>query len=270
MNKTLSQKAFMRHMAQVTTDAGFTVELVKGNEIHVLHEGQTNRLNLAAAYSAYLNAPNRIDDIAGVHLSVLGEAAKVSAPAQPDGSEMLLPLLQQKSWLDDAKKKVKSVPVNRPFVTGLVVTYVIDTPAFRTYLNEDALEKILSDGEIMLDDVHQSALQNLRTLMTNEMEIESHNSFHEMIITCETREGYASSLVLLSDVMAEWDKKLPGNMLIGIPNRDFIVAFSDQHPSGIEGIEEQTHLDARTRDRPLSGRLLVWKDGQVREHKPLN
>lgn len=270
MKRPLSQKAFMRYIAQATTDAGFTVELVKGSQLHVLHEGQENRLNLAAAYSAYLNAPDRIDDIVEVHLSVLGKAAEVSAPAKPDGSELLLPLLQQKSWLDDAKKKVKSAPVNRPFMTGLVVTYVIDAPAFRTYLNEDALEKILSDDEITPDDVHQSALHNLRMLMADEMEIESHNSAHEMLITCETREGYASSLVLLSEVMEEWANKIPGNMVIGIPNRDFIVAFSDQHPSGIEGIEQQTHLDARTRDRPLSGRLLVWKDGQVREHKPLN
>lgn len=270
MNKPLSQKAFIQHVAKATSDAGYAVELIKGNHLHISHDGQTRQLNLAAAYNAYLGDPSRLGDIVGVHLSVLGGAAQVSALARPDGSETLLPLLQLQTWLDDAKSKVNSAPIHQPFVTGLVVTYVIDAPAFRTYLNEDALAKILSNDGITQEDVYQSALQNLRIHAAEEMEIETHNRSRETLITCETDEGYASSLILLPELMEEWNNKIPGTMLIGIPNRDFIIAFSDLHPSGVEGIEEQTHLDSRSKDRPLSGRLFMWQDGQVREHRPLN
>lgn len=261
----------MQQIAKATTGAGFTVEKIQGEHLHVQLNGQTNRLSLTTAYNAYKNAPDRLDDIVQAHLKVLGYTANVVVPtAEPGGSETLLPLLQQKSWLDEMKTKVNSQPVHQPFITGLIVTYVIDAPAFRTYLNEEMLEKIISDGVATREQVHESALQNLRSHVEQEMEIDTHNNFSETIITSETREGYASSCILLPELMEAWHKKIPGNMLIGIPNRDFIIAFSDKHPAGIAGIERQTQVDARTRDRPLSSRLLIWKDGQAKEFRPLN
>ena len=183
---------------------------------------------------------------------------------------MLLPLLQQKSWLTEMQSKVNIMPVHQPFVVGLVVAYVIDAPAFRTYLNEEMLSGILSKGIATKDEVFEDALGNLHSLVEREMQIDTFNSFAETIITCATREGYASSLILLPELMAEWDSRIPGDMLIGIPNRDFIIAFSHKHPAGIEGLEKQVQVDSQKKERPLSGRLLKWADGKAREYKLLN
>lgn len=286
MSKPLSKKAFMECVAAATRDAGFSVEKLQGDHLHLIVNGQTSRLSLATAFSAYQNAPDRLDDIIQAHLAVITSMTQIPIPAsgqvpagpatssaeapRVDASEMLLPLLQQKSWLTEMQSKVNLMPVHQPFVAGLVVAYVIDAPAFRTYLNEEMLSDIVGKGIATKEEVFEDALGNLRSLVDREMQIDTFNSFTETIITCETREGYASSCILLPELMAEWDSRIPGDMLIGIPNRDFIIAFSHKHPAGIEGLEKQVQTDAQQKERPLSGRLLKWVDGKVREYKPLN
>ena len=75
--------------------------------------------------------------------------------------------------------------------------------------------------------------------------------------------------------MEKWQKKIPGNMLIGIPNRDFLIAFSDRH-NGREGIKRQIRRDFRRKEYGLTPNLLVWGNslpprksgGRIREFQP--
>jgi hypothetical protein len=70
--------------------------------------------------------------------------------------------------------------------------------------------------------------------------------------------------------MMRWADRIPGRLLIGIPNRDFLLLFSDRHPTGVEALSRQIRRDASQRSHPLSARLLVWEDGAVREYEPLH
>jgi hypothetical protein len=70
---------------------------------------------------------------------------------------------------------------------------------------------------------------------------------------------------LLPDLMAKWAERIPGRMLIGIPNRDFLIAFSDRNPTHLAAIAGQVRRDAAKRDHPLCADLLVWQDGQIKE-----
>ena len=68
--------------------------------------------------------------------------------------------------------------------------------------------------------------------------------------------------------MAKWAKRIPGRMLIGIPNRDFLIAFSNRNPAHVAAIAGQVRRDAVEQDHPLCADLLVWQDGRVREYQP--
>jgi hypothetical protein len=57
-------------------------------------------------------------------------------------------------------------------------------------------------------------------------------------------------------------------MLMGIPNRDFLIAFSERDSAHVAAIARQVRHDAARRDHPLCPDLLVWRDGQVREYRP--
>jgi hypothetical protein len=60
---------------------------------------------------------------------------------------------------------------------------------------------------------------------------------------------------------------LPGNLVIGIPNRDFLIGFSDANPEILEQIAQQIQADAVGREYGLTEQLFTLESGQVREYE---
>jgi hypothetical protein len=56
-------------------------------------------------------------------------------------------------------------------------------------------------------------------------------------------------------------------MVIGIPNRDFLIAFSDADESILTSIAHQIQLDSVQREYGLTDQLFTIEDGQVREYQ---
>jgi hypothetical protein len=54
---------------------------------------------------------------------------------------------------------------------------------------------------------------------------------------------------------------------LGIPNRDFLIAFSDRNPAQVAAMARQVRIDAKKQDHPLSAQLLVWQEGKIREFR---
>ena len=78
----------------------------------------------------------------------------------------------------------------------------------------------------------------------------------------------SATRILLPDLMEKWAGRIPGRMLLGIPNRDFLIAFSDRDPAHVAAIAGQVRRDVKERDHPLCADLLVWQGGRVREYRP--
>jgi Protein of unknown function (DUF1444) len=269
MSKLLSLDTFMARVAKATTEAGFKVENYSGSYLFISLHDQSSRLNLQTAYGAYQNSPDRLNDIIAAHLKVLRQLPPpLPPPSEQEAAESLLPVLQTPPWLVDRQLAEGTELIARPFLTGLVVTYVFDMPTARAYINYNMLKDLFDDGGTA-DDVHKYALDNLRK-RTKAYKLQTHGSLYQTMISCETHEGYASAQVLLPEVMEQWARRIPGTMLIGIPNRDFIIAFSEKHPSGVMTMARQVSKDASSRQYALYGRLLVWRNGEIREYEPLN
>lgn len=58
--------------------------------------------------------------------------------------------------------------------------------------------------------------------------------------------------------------------LIGIPNRDFLIAFSDRDPQHVATIAGQVRRDAKRKEYALTSKLLVWQGGRISELDPLH
>jgi len=269
MAQLFSLDAFMAHMARVTTEAGFTVDHYSDSYLFVTLHDQASRLNLSTAYHAYTKAPDRLNEIVDAHLKVLRQLPPPPPPpTEQEAAEALLPVLQTRQWLVDMQIQ-ESVPLlHRPFLTGLVVVYVFDMPTARAYVSHQMLKELFDSGSD-LDDIHQYALNNLRKRV-KPYKLQTHGSLYQTMISCETHEGYAAMQVLLPEIMEQWARRIPGNMLIGIPNRDFIIAFSEKNPSGVTALARQVSKDASSRQYALYGRLLAWRDGEIREYEPLH
>lgn len=269
MRDLLSLDAFMAHIVQVTNDAGFPVDRYNDSYLFVTLHGHSSRLNLSTAYHAYAKAPGRLNDIVDAHLKVLRQLPPPPPlPSPEEAAESLLPMIQTSQWLVDRQIQEVAPILHRPFLTGLVVVYIVDMPTARAYVSQNMFGNLFTEGGT-LDDIEGFALTNLRKLVKG-YKIETHGSLYHTMISCETQEGYAAVQVLLPEVMEKWARRIPGNMLLGIPNRDFIIAFSEKNPAGIAGLARQVSKDAASRQYPLYGRLLAWRNGEIREFEPLN
>lgn len=273
MSKLLDQESFAAYIEAATRQAGFTVEKRAGLKLYVTRHGHTLPCNVSKAYQAYQGSPHRLDDIVAAHLSVLQNMAPLAPPpTEKEAAESLLPLLQQTRWLKQPKlqnnvpRDEGTVPVfSRPFVRGVVITYIFDFPEHRAYVNTNIWAQITQNGQVPAETIHEYALENLR-LRTIPNTYQTFGVGHKTMIVCETDDGYAATRVLLPDLMEKWSKRIPRRMLIGIPNRDFLIAFGERHPDR-KALVRQIRCDARQRDHPLSRHLLVWENGKIREYR---
>ncbi len=268
MSKLLNLKSFAARIEAATRQAGFTVNKRKGADLHVLLHGQPLRCNLDQIYQAYRNSPHRLDDIVQAHLAALRQVPSPSPPpTEKEAAESLLPMLNQARWLKQTQQKDALPLAHRPFVARLVITYVFDMPDYRAYVDKNMLSKMITGPEITFDTIHQYALENLRRRTTSKS-YDTHGLHDKTMITCETGDGYAATRILLPELMALWAERIPGQMLIGLPNRDFLIAFSDLDPAHVNAIAKQVRRDAKQRDHPLCADLLVWQNGKIREYRP--
>ncbi len=263
----LDQEEFCAYLENATRQAGFEVERRDGLDLYVVLHGAAVRCKLNTAYSAYQLSPQRLDDIVQAHLHALSVVPPTPPPpTEEEAAKALLPMLNQSQWLDYVVQQGGLPPVHRPFVAGLIVTYVFDFPHHRAYINDDMLAQMTSSPDITFDTIHEYALENLR-LRTTSRDYETHGLREKTMIACETDDGYAAARVLLPDLMTKWAKRIPGRMLIGIPNRDFLIAFSDRDPAHVAAIAKQVRQDAGERDHPLCAELLIWQNGRIKEYR---
>jgi len=270
MPKLLDLEHFTAHIEAATRKAGIPVEKREGSLLWVKLHNNTLRCNLTTIYQAYQASPHRLESIVQAHLAALKKMPAVPLPpSEKEAAQSLLPLLQQASWLAQKKQSGATAILHQPLVKGIIITYVFDTPVHRAYLNEGMAQQIVGDDQGKLDALHAYALNNLRLRVVDYKMIVL-GTGRERLITCETQDGYGATTVLLPDMMEKWADQIQGQMLIGVPNRDFIIAFSDQHPSGVETIARQVRRDATKRQNPLLSRLLLWDNGTIREYSPLH
>ena len=266
MSKLLDFEAFTAHLAAATRQAGYDVVERKEGVLHVVVHDQPMRCNLDTLYQAYLHSPHRLDDIVRAHLNALREVPPPPPPpTEKEAAEALLPMLNRAELLEQVQRRNAPPPAHRPFVAGLIITYVFDFPHYRAYVNEDMLAKMMAGPEITLDMFHEYALENLRRRTTSHS-YETYGLFDKTMVVCQTRDGYAATRVLLPDLMATWAERIPGRMLIGIPNRDFLIAFSDRDSAHVAAIARQVRRDAAQRDHPLCADLLLWQNGRIKEY----
>lgn len=264
----LSLTEFTTHLEQATLQAGYTIQKREGAVLYiVLHEDASRPLRLDAQpyYATYRANPDRLEDFIRAHLKALKQAAESARPlTEAEASRAFLPMLQTPRWLRDASKKGMP-PIHRPFSSEVIVAYVFDYPAYRAYVNEDMLAPLFQGEKNNLDALHAYALENLRQ-RTSHTDYEIHGVGDQKLIVCPKKDGFAATRVLLPDLMEKWARQFPGDrMLIGLPNRDFLIAFSPADPRHVAAMTKQIRRDARWRDHTLTPNVFMWEMGELKK-----
>jgi uncharacterized protein YtpQ (UPF0354 family) len=270
----LKLNTFTKQLKTATQQAGFAVAGQEGAVLHIILHDQTVRCDLTPLYQAYQNAPERLDDIVRSHLAALQQVPPVSTPpTEAEAAASLLPMLQQQQWIQQSSKRGALPLATRPFTANILVSYVFDLPQYRAYVNMETMARMAQGPGAApacagVDAVHDYALENLRR-RTSAQTYQTHGIGDKTMIFCETDDGFAATRILLPELLETWHGRIPGNMLLAIPNRDLLLAFSDRHP-GKTAVVRQIRRDHQRHQHPLFANLLMWEKGQVKEYRPVH
>jgi uncharacterized protein YtpQ (UPF0354 family) len=175
--------------------------------------------------------------------------------------ERIFPMLKSSAFLEVANSTVADAdkqPVYRPWESDLIVTLVLDTPSNVTYLRACDLARWNIDFDALLTvalDNLEAESEGLPLKMGRPEEEDKDSAF----IVIDSGDGYDATRILLRRQRSFLAEYLGPEYLVGVPNRDFLIAFTFDLAKQFAPIIRD---DAHQRQYPLSSQiLLVTPDG---------
>ncbi len=224
----------------------------------------SSQVNLHNFYRTYQKTPERFEEIvlpaltAAVRVQEWGEAQ--AEPPLDDVADRIMPML----YPEDAWQESFESFVSAPWVGGLVIAYVVDDADTYWYVGRSLLER----WEISEEELHERALRNLDLYFEEKpMEYMVAGEEDDPSLLMPGRADAYNSVRLLSE---RFHVKLRGlfgpQCVVGIPNRDFLIAVSLSCGETLEQIRDKVRDDHATMDHALCERLLLVSADGVSEY----
>lgn len=222
----------------------------------VLLEGVDGHVQLENQWRQCGGHPDAIEHLAQAIVESIASSLDEARAAPPFEfvKPHLRPLLKTEEFLRSAPMAL----VSRPFMGTLIVCYVVDAPRTVRYVTRDWLASWALDEEAL----HRAAIDNLEAA-TRELPMQAAGRADGRVeLLCyETQDGYDASRILLPDLLERLREHLGPTYLVGVPNRDFFIAFRDE-PDLVAHCRTVVAEHARTMPYPLcDGLLRVVRDG---------
>ncbi|HTE21043.1 MAG TPA: DUF1444 family protein, partial [Armatimonadota bacterium] len=156
----------------------------------------------------------------------------------------LLPMLKSEQW-------AQGVPgvATAEFAPGLLTCFVIDAPSRIAFVTREMLQK----WDMPLERIQEVAQDNLAS-KEEDVEIMVLRSSDDRVIAMvvSVQDGYDATRLVLPSVRDSFAEELGDEYLVGLPNRDFLVAFSEREPEMAAGIVRQVKHDFQRMNHPLT------------------
>jgi uncharacterized protein YtpQ (UPF0354 family) len=226
----------------------------------VERNGRLQPFDLERLTAAYRQAPAELD----VLLTNLVSAISAPPPERTLSDferlrSRILPMLKPAGLLNEADRRGLPRPAARPFLAELIITYVIEEPQRLVYLNENHLER----WAIGAQHLHEAALPNLQQRTIDRARFTISGDAAQPLIVASSGDAFDATRILLPELLENWQRHMPGNLLLAVPHRDLLLAFSDDDGDVVERIAAQVRRDAVTANG-LTDRLFCLIDGELR------
>lgn len=227
--------------------------------LHLRVGGRELTTDLENYYTLYRNAPDQLPMVWQTLAQVITEQYPDRTEDDPGVLlERVLPMLKPLSLLNEVRTQDLPMLVYRPLAGELMVTYVIDEGQRVAYLNEEHLRR----WGVSETTLWARAITNLRgKAWQPDPGLIGHGLGTLLIFS--GRDGYDATRLLLPELFMEFGARMPGNMVIAVPTRDFLIAFSDADSRIFTQVRTQVETDARTQEHPLTGQLFTYRNGQL-------
>lgn len=174
--------------------------------------------------------------------------------------ERLYPLLMDPVQIQE---KGQGQMVSGPIAEGLLVIYGIEEPGdkIRYVQYQD-----LRDWGISHTTLHVTAIRNLerKTESVRITKLDMPEGGRPMFIW-NVEDGYDAARILLPKWLEELRESVPGNLVMGVPHRNWMVAIGDADPSLVDVVRRKVTSEHHSAEFPVSPYLYTWTDeGLVR------
>jgi hypothetical protein len=253
---------FVTHVIATLPELDATITDVTFLDGHlVIIRGQTSlSIDVAPFEHAYRRRPDALDAVVTTLLRVSKGEKGVPDPGYQAIADRIIPQFKPVVLLMDLLERGADPIVYRLFLADIMVTYAIRDQQRLSFLTETQLER----WGVSEYTVHEQALNNLRAMSQN---VAYHVAGHgdQQIIIFNNDDGLDAVRLLLPDLLLDVARTLPGNLVIGIPNRDFMVVLNDEDADRIVAVSLQIQRDMRQHAHGLTQQLFTITNGEVRE-----
>ncbi len=257
----VSAEEFQQLLVRHLRDDGWQVDELGPLEIRVSVPGDSSPavFSLANLYQVFLDGA-LVGSIADSLVRTLREADESAAPLEQLERKRLMPLLKPRTLLDEvARSRVEPIAW-RPFICDdLIVTLVLDFPQSVRFVKQEEVER---SGQ-SLDDLLETALGNLYERSSGAVYELGDDKTGKMFILA-TQDGYDATRILLAPLLERLARQVSGQLVIGIPNRDFFIAFGNANPLLVGQIGRQVRQDVQARNYPLTSALFTFRDRELK------
>ena len=223
-----------------------------------------SEINLSNFYRSYIHHPERLREIvlpgmtAIVRLHELGPEQLM--PDLEEISDQIMPMLYPEADADESMRDFVQVP----WVGGLTVMYVLDEEESYRFVHD----RMLEHWGLSREKIHELAMQNLQSFADeNPLEVSLVGDEDDARMLVPVNPSPYNSVRLLGEQLhGRLRQVLGAELIVGVPNRDFFVAVSLNHPELIGQIQKRVVQDYQSMHHPLTSRLLVISADGVSEY----
>ncbi|HYF92777.1 MAG TPA: DUF1444 family protein [Symbiobacteriaceae bacterium] len=222
------------------------------------NQGRQRVVSLADLYESYRQAPRQRDELMGAFLeSLVYEEQPAATGSFEENRANIMPQVVPTALLEYCRQDNRELAAI-PYMDGLALAFVLDEAERYSYIHR----KVMQDWGVTETDMLKSAMENLQQLGGGADYYQIGTDEH-MALVWETFDGYDASRILLSRELNAAAALVPGNVLIGIPNRDYLVLFSDLDPDFVAEMRERLREDFESHDYPITNRLFTLTGGML-------
>ncbi len=247
-------------VARLRAVPGVEILLQSRLELKLRVRGENTTARLDESYRQYRAEPGALHPIVD---EAIQRAARLTSTAQsnPTGAfaqiaPHLFPILiGAADW--EQKRRAGINLVTRPLAGDVSIALVMDGDKSVTFLDYATILQ----WKVETATAYETALDNLERAA----QVFSFSVIGEGVNTLlidRAADGYAATRAILPARLDDWARRVEGELVLGLPQRDFLIGLSSEHPS-FAALRAQVAQDWQEATHALSRELLVYRDGAL-------
>ena len=173
-------------------------------------------------------------------------------------AERIMPVVVR----EEATSSQSASMISQPYVSGLSISYAVDSSRSLWYVSPETLKK----WNVTIEALHEKALENL---VNRSQAIAAHAAQDAEgkvnLILFQTMDGFDASRILLPTLHDRLREHLQSPFVAGIPNRDILLCFRNDEET-VGRLRQQIQNDYRKMPHPVTDRLLLVTPDGIAPH----